>query len=437
MQRLLIGNDWSEELEEPAGTGWAVQRLLWFARDGDVLVLPVPPEKEFLSYVTSLTGTRRESLHVVVPPPGRTGTGALTADRLTDPAFIAELRKRTAGRPVDEVFALWPDAAIADVADALGCPGALEGHAFLAQSGGLLGSSKAVFRALAAGVGAPLPEGVVCADPRRAEEHIVRLLDDGSPVILKQDFGSGSDGNEILGRTGDVDRRGARDVRALPDRAAISAYLAERWDWLTVGGRDRVVVERYHPGSRAYFAEYWISDAGIRLGGHGEMQYRPFPDAQVMPAPDLSAHQLDVLLDGGHRISEGLRAVGYRGILSADAVVTPEGDVLFTEYNGRATGSTHIYEIVGKRVVGPGFGIDRILLERVWPRHWEVPSFTDALTRLRESGHAYDPATRRGAIILAAYHQGRKGVMLCFADDTVEAALHREEQVGRLFTTTS
>lgn len=37
------------------------------------------------------------------------------------------------------------------------------------------------------------------ADPRRAEEHIVRLLDGGSPVIIKQDFGSGSDGNEILG----------------------------------------------------------------------------------------------------------------------------------------------------------------------------------------------------------------------------------------------
>ncbi|MFD0723570.1 preATP grasp domain-containing protein [Streptomyces globosus] len=155
MVRLLIGNDWSEELEEPAGTGWAVQRLLWFARDGDVLVLPVPPEEEFLSYVTSLTGTRRDSLEVVVPPPGRTGTGALTADRLTDPAFVAELRKRTAGRPVDEVFALWPDAAVAAAADALGCPGALEGHAFLTQSGGLLGSSKAVFRALAAGVGAP------------------------------------------------------------------------------------------------------------------------------------------------------------------------------------------------------------------------------------------------------------------------------------------
>jgi hypothetical protein len=195
-----------------------------------------------------------------------------------------------------------------------------------------------------------------------------------------------------------------------------------------------VVVERYHPGRRAYFAEFWISDAGIRLGGHGEMQYCPLPNAQVMPAPDLTAGQLDSLVDGGHRISAGLRAVGYRGILSADAVVTPQGEVLFTEYNGRATGSTHIYEIVGKRVVGPGFGTDRILLERVWPKHWEVPSFSAALTRLRESGHAYDPDTRRGAIILAAYHPGRRGVMLCFVDDTVGAAQRREQLVGRLFT---
>ncbi|NEY32735.1 hypothetical protein GTU99_11120 [Streptomyces sp. PRKS01-65] len=434
MVRVLVGNDWSEELEEPAGSGWAVQRLVWFARDGDLLVLPVHPEEEFLDYVTSMTGVRRASLRVVVPPPGRLGTGALTADRLADARFLDELRSAVGGRPVDEVFALWPDAVVAELAGALGCAAALEGHGFLSQGGGLLASSKAVFRALAAGVGAPLPDGAVCSDAHRAELHIDRLLDDGGAVILKQDYGSGSDGNEIVSRSPGVPLRGARRLRVVNDRAALREYLAERWDWLSVGGRDRVIVERYHPGSRAYFAEFWISDGGVRLGGHGEMRYRPLPEAQVMPAPGLDERQLDTLVEGGRRISEGLGALGYRGILSADAVVTPAGEVLFTEYNGRATGSTHIYEIVGKRVVGAGFGTDRVLLERVWPKGWTVPSFADALRRLRESGEVYDPATRRGVVILAAYHPGRKGVMLCFVDEDLEAATRREQLVGRLFT---
>ncbi|MFD8021895.1 peptide ligase PGM1-related protein [Streptomyces lavendulae] len=432
--RLLVGNDWSEELAEPTGsTGWAVQRLVWFARDGDVLVLPVAPQEEFLAYVTSLTGTRRSSLTVVVPPPGRLGAGALTADRLADPRFLAALREAFAGRPVHEVFALWPDAVVADLADAVGCPEALEGHDFLTQSGGLIGSSKAAFRALAAGAGVALPDGAVVADRRRAHRHVTRLLDGGAPVILKQDYGSGSDGNEILSRTPGLALRGARSLRVLADSAALDAYLDERWDWLTEGGRHRVVVERYHPGSRAYFAEFWISDGGVRLGGHGEMRYRPLPDAQVMPAPDLDEAQLEGLVEGGRRLCLALHALGYRGVLSADAVVTPAGEVLFTEHNGRATGSTHIYEIVGKRVVGPGFGTDRILLERVWPEGWEAPSFAGALTRLRDSGHLYDPETRRGAVILAAYNSHRKGVMLCYVAEDLEAALHREESVARLF----
>lgn len=432
--RLLLGNDWSEELEEPRGTGWGVQRLVWFARDGDVLVLPVRPEDEFVAYVASLTGTRPGSLTIVVPPPGRLGTGALTADRLSDSTFLAALRDACAGRRIDEVFALWPDAVAADLATAMGCPEALQGHAFLTQSGGLLGSSKAAFRAIAAGAGLPLPDGVVCVDARRARQHIARMLDDGAPVILKQDYGSGSEGNEILSPVPDIVRRGARDLRVLTDHDALSGYLDERWHWLTAGGRHRVVVERYHPGSRAYFAEFWISDDEVRFGGTGEMQYRPLPDAEVMPAPDLDPRQTKELVEGGRLISTAMQALGYRGILSADALVTPDGEVLFTEYNGRATGSTHIYEIVGKRVVGPGYGTDRILRERIWPQSWAVPSLAAALQRLRESGHAYDPVTRRGTIVLTAYHSRRQGVMLCFVDDSPAAALRREERVAKLFS---
>src|SRR5689334_3759398 len=79
------------------------QRMLWFARDGDVLVAPVAPKPDYVEYVTALTGVRASSLRIVVPPPGHAGERILTADRLADEGFLEELRRALAGRPVDLV----------------------------------------------------------------------------------------------------------------------------------------------------------------------------------------------------------------------------------------------------------------------------------------------------------------------------------------------
>ncbi|MBB5120279.1 hypothetical protein AF335_17605 [Streptomyces eurocidicus] len=431
MTRVLVGNDFSEDVRTDRGwTGWWVQRLAWFAADGDVLVLPAAVDEDFLAYVTALTGVDRASLTVVVPPGGE--DSMLTPGRLADPAFLAELRSAVGDRPVTEIFSLWPDATVARLARALGAPSALAGHGFVDQGGGPLTNSKSLFRTLAGGAGVPVPAGAVATSKEVAETVIVELLAGGEPVMVKHDFLSGGHGNEILSTTDGIRPIGARRAVTVPDRAAVRAYLDERWEWLTGGGRSRPVVEQYHRDSSAYFTEYRISDEGVELTGDGELLSAPYAVGQVMPCVGLEPEVMRALVDGGRELCESLHAMGYRGMCATDAIVTPRREVLFTEYNGRITGSTHIYGVLGKKIIGDGYGTDRIILERVWPEGWSVDSFTDALERLTAAGHAYDPATRTGVLFTNAF-DGSHGVMYCIAAPDLNTAWSLDRQLGSLF----
>ncbi|MBA6439095.1 peptide ligase PGM1-related protein [Streptomyces sp. GMR22] len=436
MPRLLIGNDFNEDRVSIVDakrnkTAWWSQRLLWFAQDDDVLVTAVPPDEAYLEYVTGLTGTRRSSLRVVVPPPGELGVGVLSADRLADEEFLGQLRAAIGDRPVERIVPLHPDASVAGLARALHTEDALPGCGFLSQGGGRLANSKPAFRALAAGVGAPLPAGGVCASRSEAQRVIGELVDAGYPVILKHEFRTGGRGNEILSPVAGVAPVGAPRAVVVPDRAALRGYLERRWDWLSSHGQSPVVAERYFPGSRAVFAEFALTDGGVAAAGQGEMMSAPLAAAQIVPIPGLHPDAAAELDRGGRRISAALHAMGYRGMLSADAVVTPDGAVLFTEYNGRITGSTPVYRIIGERVVGADYAETRVLLDR---DGWPVPSFRAAVDRVAAAGLAYDPVERTGVVFTMPYNPGNGTIRYCVVAESPEAARERSRTVHGLFT---
>jgi hypothetical protein len=435
MPRLLIGNEFNEDRAGLADakqkrTGWWAQRLLWFAHDGDVLVLPVAPDETYLRYVTSLTQADPASLAVLVPPPGEMGVGVLSPDRMLDPRFVEQVGKLAAQHEVDEVMSLHPDVSVAQLADAAGVGHALPGFQFLLQGGGRLVNSKPVFRAVAAGVGAPLPPGGVSADKSTALALVGGLLDSGHPVMLKHEFRAGGRGNEILSPLPGVQPVGAQRAVVISDHDQLQEYFADRWDWLTSRGRSHFVVERYYPDSTAVFAEFAVTDDGVQLGGQGEMISAPLAAAEIIPAPDLSVAELAELVEGGRRMCEALRMVGYRGMLAADAIVTPDRQVLFTEYNGRITGSTHIYSVIGRQLAGADYADTRVLFER---EGWPVPSLDEAISALGDADLLFDENRRTGIVLAMPYNPSNSSIRYVAVAEDLASARQYQEVVESLF----
>ena len=296
MTRLLLGNDFDDDLHPRAGAGWLAQRLMWFAQDDDIVVLPVAPDSNFLQYVTSMMGTRLESVKILVPPADRSAAHKITAERLLDEHFLDQLRSALDGRPVTEILPLLPDDAVARLARAIDAVQAFPGYGFFDQGGMTIANSKCVFRAIAAGVGVSLPPGGVARTSEQAALLLDELISAGHPAILKKDYMSGGAGNEIIGPASLASPGGARHFVQVANPAEVRDYLAKRWDWLTDDGRHSVVVERYFPDSIACYAEYLISDDGIEFGGHGEMVSAPLAAAQIVPAQRLTPGTLDDLL---------------------------------------------------------------------------------------------------------------------------------------------
>jgi len=433
MSRILIGNSFSEELVgtygKRPGTIWS-HRLLWFAQDHDILVFPNRPTDEFLEYIATLKGLDLETSSIVVPPPGvEEGWDRLTADRVMDPLFRGSLEREIAGRQIEEVIPLFPDASIAWLAAALGIEDALPGAAFLRQGGGTLINSKAVFRAVAAGAGVPIPSGSVCLDQYRAQYVISDLLDQGHPVIVKRELRSAGDGNEIRSPHADFPPVGARRTVVVNDHRAVRGYLDQRWDWLSSNGRNRVVIEQYYPHSRAVFTEFRLTDSGCAFAGQGEMIAAPLADRQMIPVRDMPAAVVDEVIRQGRVLSAVMHAVGYRGYLSCDAIVTPQCQVLFSEYNGRITGSTHIYKVIGEQLVGPDYAERHHLWEL---SDWSVPSFVAARGGLGAQGLAYDAASRTGVILLN--DRAASGTInYCVVADSRESAAEYRAAVKGIF----
>lgn len=430
MPRLLVANDCPEQvfgcnIEFSQGLAIWAQRLLWQMENDDIIILPVAPDAGYLEYIAELKGVRYETLRVIIAPKGSAGN--LSADRIRNLALRDEVKKALAGRHLKSVLPLTPDASIVALARSLEAEQCVPGAAFASQGGGDLANSKIIFRAIAAGNAVSIPAGAVVNDPIVAEEIIAdMLLREGIAVIVKKDFGQGCRGNEVLSPVDGIKPNGGRRGHVLSSRSAIKIYLDENWSWLTNSGHHSFVVERYFPDSMAIFAEFDLTDEGVQFAGIGEMLAVPIADGQVIPPLGLSPTTVAEIVDGGRRLSLALHATGYRGMLSADAIVTSDAEVMFTEYNGRITGSTHIYSVVGARIVGKEWMQKRILLER---RGWCAPSFQAAVDMLNDSGLAFNRNTHTGVILTGTFIPARKVISYTVVAENFTAALELEKKL--------
>ncbi|MEV6738331.1 peptide ligase PGM1-related protein [Streptomyces sp. NPDC051104] len=430
MAKIIIGNQLTEETVEgdralPAEyltyLAAVTHRLAWCAGANDIIVLPTEPDPEFLSYVWRRLGIEDSRPVVLVPPPGRRESALLYDDRLHHPEFLGQLKKLAVDRGADRLFPFYVDAPITSLAESLELKDPLPAAAFLQAGGNELVNSKTFFRTLAAGIGIPVPRGRTVASVDEAAEFVRPLLRAGQPVIVKQDVHGGGYGNEILAPAEVLQGYGAERVTVLDplDDTALLRHLTGSWDRYSHDGSRRVVVERYIDGSVPIYIELYITDEDVTTVGYGEMRMAPVNNGLVIPPPSADLPSFPGFLDHARRIGDTVRALGYRGPMSIDAIVVPTGEILFNEFNGRVGGSTHIHRI-GAHLLGPEHWRDRALIARS-RCGWD--SLARAVATLEEQGLAFDPETRTGVVIAGDSHgtPGPSGQCLIVAPDLPEA----------------
>lgn len=423
--RILVANHIDDSIRARGDMRAWTQRIFWFARQGDVVVLSDHPDEQFLSYATSLTGVDPSTLRIHVPPPGRYGHRFLDPASLTDEDLLREVASDLT--EVSEIFALWPSAQVARFAAALGLTDRLPGADFFAQGGGELVNNKSYFRPLAAAKGVPIAPGSVCRSVNEAVAAMTNLLTGTGAVVVKQAHNGAGVGNQLVITRDDVEsgHAGARHIHRLGQgREEIEAYWEQRWDWASAGGRFAVVVEEFRPKAMSIYSEHYVDDAGVRPTETGILIYVARRlSHQIVPLRSVDEATRNRLVEMGTRLAEAYRAVGYRGHLSADAIVDAEGQVIFTEVNAQVSGSLHIYDVIAHRIVDTSVRPERSIVEHHVPPNWAVADFDDFVDAIEDLGCGYDPETRTGVIVsmpIIPLQMNRAQFLFCIAFGTEE-----------------
>lgn len=407
MPKIVILNiraDYTAEVAQRLPAVTSCLRLLWLAREGDVVVTPSPIGAEFVHHVEDTLGMRRDAVRVL------SWNGVLGDDDLGSERFLDSLRPLLGTAEDWELMPCRFTEGTAVLAGLLGLPGHA-GTVFAAQRGPELLNRKSNFRQLSSGIGLPVPEGAPVRTPGALARYVERLLPATGRMIVKADNAGGGSGNIVLttGPAGPVP--GARETWHVDGS---HRDVAERlWAELTDDGSRVVVAESYHAASAMFYFEYVIGeDATPRFVDSGTIRVEPGPDPD---APALEWIGLEIPADvPPFTLAEALTwatvfaghaaRIGYRGYLNIDAILTESGRVLFNECNARWGGGLAPH-MVAERLLGPRYADGHAVHSLR-----DIPSIPLAAFQelLRAHGLLFDRARGEGVVALACDPSGRE-----------------------------
>ncbi|WP_216213645.1 preATP grasp domain-containing protein [Amycolatopsis aidingensis] len=436
MSTVFVANNRTEQMvgdlgalppEQRRFAGYTAQRMLWYVDEGDILVVPHAPSEPFSRYLTGLMDVDLDTVQILVPPPGQFGVDVLSADRIENKEFQDKLKSYVDKSYSSGVFPIIFDEVIARLTRRLGLADCTPGFGFFGQGGSNLLNSKSAFRALAGGTGCPIADGRVVRDMEAAESYLWELLSSGLCAIVKQDQHVGGFGNEIISPRDGVNPIGAPQVMTITERSALHELVTRRWPWYSGNNRRQVVIEHYIPDCTPVYIEMSITDDGVALFGHGEMLTKPIFNGLVIPAQSASHPAWPGFISATENLCQAIYGMGYRGLISIDGIVTPAGEILINEVNGRVGGSTHVTRLI-QHLVGPQFLDERVVMQR---HFWPVPSFDRALEALSNHDLAFDRSPRTGAVITSDDVTGGT-VEYCLIGESFEHATELEERINEL-----
>ena len=305
------------------GILFAMKRLTWLLRDHDVLVIPRPVTQDFLEYVTRHTGTDPATLRVISPD-----APLLTHQELRTSKVSVTLQELT-----PESLEYQPyihDRGAVTFAQHIGLDDANASNSFLVEGGAELLNSKVVFRALAAGAGVPVPAGMPCRTSGDLVHAVKRLLPRTGSVIMKRDRAVGGHGNLVITTNEDVHAVGAMETLHVTDTCDLTELVTAAGLAETFAPMGEVVVEEFLPDCRSVYAEVRcplppeepqiLNTGSLRTG-----EDPPVLAGLELPLADVSDDVGKVFADGALRLARLMQTLGYQGLASIDAVISPDG----------------------------------------------------------------------------------------------------------------
>jgi hypothetical protein len=410
MPKIIVINAATEQMsgrdlsgEQRAMAAMSAWRNIWFARPGDVVVMPLQVHPEFLEYIGETMGFDPEKLTVVTPE--TSGLNVILTDELLLSSRIVDVvRARVALGGAWTVDPLYCTVGIAELAGLLGL-GASTGHAFASQRGVDLLNRKTHFRQLAAGLALPIADGSLAHDPESLNSAICRHLGRTGTVILKKDNGAAGAGNVTLTKHDERVLAGTRETRKVD--ANLAAVAHELWAELTDSWNPLVVVEAYHAATHRFYLEYRIHEDGTAsflASGTIRARTDDNPAAKELIWMGLEVPAALPSSVAAHALSHATRFVlmcshiGYRGPLNIDAIVSKEGDLIFNEVNARWGGGSVLHD-VAERLLGKSYGNSYVVASL---RNVPARAFSEAVQILRQQGLQFNPRTREGIVVLAS-----------------------------------
>lgn len=413
--KVLVLNDSDAWMMKKRDTrGWTSHGL-WFAESQDIIVVMDAIPESFIKHVANMKNIDPGTWKFVVIPTNRWEKRMFDGRALCAPDVVERVRELASADEVREIVSLWPTPSVAQFATLLGLEDRFTGIDFLRSSGYEIANSKASFRAFASGLGIPIPRGFVAHGPDEAIQWSQALFVDSNAIIAKRAHGGAGGANHLIhleSWMGDASISGAAGSSSLVNASldAIEQFWARKWKWLSNDQTFPVIVEEYISGWDTFYAEFFLSAHGITEPSIGQLLFQDHGLVEELnPASPKHPHARDLLVQEGRRLANLYYEIGYRGYLSADAIIGSNGEVLFTEVNARFTGSTHLYEVMQRLPWTKEIGVRRVVLQT----EFTTNSLETFLTTLEANGLLYDPESGSGTIALTPpLGHGEAGVSL-------------------------
>ncbi|WP_230480379.1 preATP grasp domain-containing protein [Nocardiopsis kunsanensis] len=390
---------------------------LWTAREGDALILPLTPGDEFREHVEAQTGVARDQVHIVPGPGTAADPAVITGDVLLSREMIERVRSVVTAPEEWSLGAYYSDRTVAHLGDTLGI--SLPDHPFIREGGNELFNSKAIFRRLAAGAGVPVPIGGTASSPAMLERLLREILSETRAAIVKKDLSAGATGNVVISDDASTDFSGATHLIEV-DRNSRFSELAQRlWEAQVPGGHGEVVVEEYHANSDSLYVELNVGDEGVDVLGWGRERMDPVWVGFEISRSLLSEKQREELLDVSVALGMLVFSLGYRGLMSVDAIIAENRNLYLNEINARVSGCTHIHGLLP----GADLSVDTTVLTR---KDVFCPSFKHGIEALVREGIEWTP--QKGGVLLLSEDSlegGSMEIMTAAPDEAQARALEK------------